>query len=160
MDMEYLDQNLSEETPSREGNLQTTRPMRQNWYTISQWSMFFAITGFVMLGLGLFFVVRLSSMLPMMEYAMGDNPLLDAISSMGSAFIVLILIGLTIQFLIIYWMYRFSSQLKRAVISTDQESFEMSWMNLRNVFRATGILAALGILFTIGILASIFAMMR
>lgn len=158
--MEYLDQNLPEKNASGEGNLQTTRPMRQSWYAISQWSMFFAIAGFVMLFLGLFFVIRLSSMLPMMAYAMGENPVLEAISSMGAGFIALIGIGLAIQFLITYWLFRFAGQLKRAVTSTDQESFEMSWMNLRNVFRATGILAALGLLFTLGILSFVFAMTR
>ena len=157
--MEYLDQNLSETTPPAD-EIQATRSMRQQWYTISRWALFFAIVGFIMTGILLLAIGSLPSLLPLMEYAMGESPMTEAFRSMGVIFIGLIILAIAIQLLLNYWQLRFANQMKRAISFTDQEAFESSWLNLRNFFRAIGIMTLVGMFLFLGLLAMVYAMSR
>lgn len=157
--MEYLDQDLPE-TGNTSDTLQTTRQMRQSWHTISRWSLFFAIIGFVLIGLILIGLGKLSSMLPMMAYALGENPVLDAIVSMGALFTGFIVLLLAVHLFINFLQYRFAMQMKRAIAFTDQEAFEQSWLNYRNFFRAIGIVTVLSLVVTIGFLMVVYTVTR
>lgn len=157
--MEYLDQDFPDSNNTAE-IVQSTRPMRQSWYTISRWSMFFAIVGFIFIGLMLLGLGQISRMLPMMSYALGENPILNAIIAMGAFFVGIIVLMLAIQFVINFWQYRFATQMKRALTYTDQASFEQAWLNFRNVFRSVGILTVLSLLFFIGLLLFAYSLAR
>lgn len=157
--MEYSDQDFPDNNKTAE-TIQTTRPMRQNWYTISRWSMFFAIVGFVFTGLMLLGLGQISRLLPMMSFVLGENPILDAIAAMGAFFIAIILLMLAIQFAINFWQYRFAALMKRALTYTDQRSFEQAWLNFRNVFRTVGILTALSLLLMISLILFAYSMTR
>lgn len=157
--MEYLDQDFPDTNKTAE-TIQTTRPMRQSWFTISRWSIFFAIVGFVFIGLLLLGLGQISQLLPMMSYALGENPILDAIAAMGAFFIAIVVLLLAIQFLIHFWQYRFGTLMKRAVTFTDQNSFEQAWLNYRNVFRTVGIITALSLILMIGLIMFAYSMTR
>lgn len=157
--MEFLDQELPDTHKTAE-TIQSTRPMRQSWFTISRWSIFFAIVGFTFIGLLLLGLGQISQLLPMMSYALGENPILDAIAAMGAFFIAIILLLLAIQFLINFWQYRFGALMRRAVTYTDQNAFEQAWLNYRNVFRTIGILTALSLILMIGLILFAYSMTR
>lgn len=155
--MEYLDQNLSETAPSS-GGIQVTRALRQRWYTISRWALFFAIAGFILSGLFLLGLGGLTNLPSMMEYALGDSPLTDALVSMGAGMIGIFILLVVFQLLINYWQLRFANQMKRAITDTDQAAFETSWLNLRNYYRAIGIVTLVGMLMFVGLLAMAYTM--
>lgn len=155
--MEYLDQNLSESGPDAD-EIQVTRSMRQRWYSISRWAFFFAITGFVVTGMSLLGIGTLANLPSMMEYAMGDSPVMDAMASLGAGLIGIFILLFAFQLLVNYWQLRFASQMKRAITYTDQEAFESSWVNLRNFFRAIGIVTLVGMLMIVGLLMVAYTM--
>ncbi len=157
--MEYSGADLPD-TANIPGDIHTTPSMRQNWYAISRWSLFFAIMGCVLIGLMLLGVSQISKMLPMMAYALGENPILDAMTAMGAVFVGIIVLILAVLILINFWQFQFATQLKRSVTHTDQESFEQSWMNYRNLFRAVGIVTVLFLALVIGLIAFAYSLSR
>ncbi len=136
--MEILD-NQYAETPGNE-SLRVTTEMKRDWLITSKWAIFFAVLGFIGVGI---FVLALLFILPMMKMAMslaGQSEIMEFFESAGilAAVVVLLLMGLI--FFIHLFHYRFATGIQRAMQYESQESFENAWRNLKLHFRLFGIM--------------------
>ena len=121
----------------------------------ARWAKFLAIVGlvlsFMLLLLGLFANVFMSSMYKGIQSV---NPEADV---MGRGVLtVMCFVGAAIYFFLSLFLLRFAGKMKQALLTTDQESFNVSLMNLKFVYRIMGIiviiyLAFIALLFLIGI---------
>jgi hypothetical protein len=118
----------------------------------AKWGNFLAIVGFVFSGLiaivaffiGTIFATLMSNF----------NPYAAAGASMGVGFITgLYLLIAVFYFFMSLLLYRFSRKMKTALETNDQESLNESFLNLKKIYKITGIitivylsLIALGIL--------------
>ena len=121
-------------------NLEVGRITRYNWLKISNWALFMAITGFVVLTIAL---IGLSTMVQAMETMLamtGETEAFGLFQVYGPYFIGFFVLVLSVQFLINYFQLRFALQLKRAMDLNEQQRLESAWMHFRNLFRTVGIL--------------------
>jgi hypothetical protein len=119
----------------------------------AKWGNFLSIIGFI--GSGILVLVALFS-----------GTLLGAVTSgyggggalMGAGVLMAVyLIIAVIYFFMSLYLYKFSSKMKIALQSTDQNSLSDAFLNLKNLYRLTGIIAvvylsllALGLIVGIG----------
>ena len=136
--MSILDDNSAQNMGNGAG-LSVSAGMKRNWMTTSKWAMFFAILGFVYVGINLLSIGAVSSMMQMIA-TMSDNPMLEAILPLMSYFTIISVVGMIALFFVCFYHLKFSTNIQRAVNFTDQVAFENAWLNLRNHFRLYGIL--------------------
>ncbi len=122
----------------------------------AKWGKFLAILGFVMSGIiliiALFASVIFSSFMSGIPNGSGD------LATIGTTSITIIyLIIAAVNFFMAFYLYKFSTKMKAALYANDQETLNMSFLNLRSMFRLIGILTAiyLGII----VLATIFGIL-
>lgn len=116
------------------GYLETTR----------KWTMFFAILGFVVIGLmligGLFagsFMAKLTSKFSGSEGLEGAS----AVGGIASVFIfIFILIFAVIYFFPLLFLFRFSRHTKNAIATLDAQQMELGLKNLKSYWKYIGIL--------------------
>ena len=118
---------------------------------VAMWAKLLAIVGFilsVLLGLAALFAGAL------METLSGG---LTDFSGLGFMVSIIYLIIAAIYFALSLFMFRFSTKMKRALETADQENFNVSLYNLKLVYRITGIIViiylaiiALALIATIG----------
>ena len=137
--MSILDENTARNMNANAG-LGVSSEMKRSWTTISKWALFFAVIGFVYIGLSLLMLGSMGAMLEMMARMGGDNPIFAAIGPMMSYMTIISVVMMAFLFFVNFFHLRFSTQIKQAVNFNDQSAFEKSWMNLRNHFRLYGIL--------------------
>ena len=70
-----------------------------------------------------------------------------------------IFISLFLQFMLNLFQFRFANQMKKAIRFTNQEAFEQSWQNFRNLFRWTGVLVVVMILLYFVLIFVMFSML-
>jgi len=95
------------------------------------WAKFLAIVGFVVSGL-------------ILLAALFAGSLFSSVSAMPSSvaglMIVIYVIGAVIAFIVSLYMYKFATKMKVALMNNDQEEMNMSFANLKLVFRIYGII--------------------
>lgn len=113
----------------------------------ARWSRFLSIIGFIYCGLmvlmGIFFGTFMARMMPLMG---ADSPL-PAVGS-GAIGFVIILLALLL-FFPAYYLYNFSSKMRRALRSNDQIVLTESLKNLKSFFKFYGILVIIVVSFYI-----------
>ena len=103
---------------------------------IAKWGKFLAIVGFIFSGI-----------MVIIAFAVGRN--MEKLSGNNSAYNAGVSAGVTIFYLIIavlmffpfLFLYKFSVKMQQALRSISQEAFEMSFQNLKTMFKFQGILA-------------------
>lgn len=153
--MSILDDTLAHDMDSNTG-LTVTSTMKRNWMTTSKWAMFFAILGFIWIGLSLLSMGSMASALQMMQMMSGDNPIFAAYGAILPYMTVVTLISVAVLFFVYYFHLRFATQIQRAINFSDQTAFVNAWQNLRNHFRIYGILVCVGLVFYVILLAIVF----
>jgi len=122
-----LDADLSSGENHPNNGLRITQTIRQYWHESSQWALFFAVLGFLYLGLVL--VV-----------------LLTAGSKLGTAgipvFFVLLLVGGLI-FPPVWFMFQFSRHIKQSLQNDDTQAAATGFQNLRRLYQFAGVLTAI-----------------
>jgi heme/copper-type cytochrome/quinol oxidase subunit 2 len=114
--------------------------------TTRKWTMFFAILGFVVIGilliLGLVagsFLTSFTSKMP----GMGGMEGMEGASAAGgiaSIFVfIIILIFAVIYFFPLFYLFRFSRHTKNAVANLDAQELELGLKNLKSYWRYIGI---------------------
>lgn len=121
--------------------LRVTPGMENNWRGTSKWAMFFAVLGFIGAGLYLLLAFAIIPMFRMMA-SMGTlpEPIAMMLGSLSWVFVLLYLLAVAAMFFLAFFHLKFSNGINRAINFTDQKSFELAWLNLRNHFRLNGIL--------------------
>lgn len=137
--MDILDnQYAKESTPGRDG-LRVTRNMKINWLTTSKWVIFLSVLGFIFTALSLGITFFMMPMIRMALAMSGQSMLADMIESIGTAYIVFMLLMSAVAFFIYFFQLRFATGIQRAMRYDSQDSFEFAWRNLRNHLRLAGI---------------------
>ncbi|MBK6997460.1 MAG: hypothetical protein IPH31_22080 [Lewinellaceae bacterium] len=150
---------ILDENAAQHNGLSVTGEMKRSWMSISKWAMFFAIIGFIYIGLSLLMIGSMGTMLQMIMAMGGDNPVFSVIAPMMSYITIISVLMMAVMFFINFYHFRFASQIQRAVNFTDQTSFEKSWLNLRNHFRLYGITVCALIVFYVILIVVIGSMM-
>jgi len=124
-----------------------------------KWTMFFAILGFVLLGIMLIigllagsFMSTFTSKMPGMEGVEGAK----AVGGIASGFIIIFqLVFAVIYFFPLLFLFRFSRHTKNAVSNFDANELQLGLKNLKSYWMYIGILAivALAVCFLVLIIA-------
>lgn len=102
----------------------------------AKWSNFLAIIGFVLSGLIGLAALFAGTILGNMSSNFGGS-----LGIFGAGFITVIyLLVAALYFFMSLFLYRFANRMKTALASGDQESLNISFLNLKNLYRMMGIL--------------------
>ncbi len=129
--------------------LRVTNEMKRNWLSTSKWARFFAILGFVIVGLYVLLLGSLGTIMQTLGNLTG-NPMMSMMITPALTYItVFVAIMLLVQAAYHYYHLRFANDMKKSLQFTDQDAFEQSWRNLRNHFRIFGILVVVALVFVL-----------
>ncbi len=118
----------------------------------AKWAKFLAIVGFVICGILIIVAVFAGTLLSTMSGGLGSPA---SQSFLGAGFLSAIYIVIAvIYFVLSLFLYRFASKMQVALLSTDQENFNVALYNLKLVYRITGIIVV--VYLAIVALATIF----
>lgn len=116
----------------------------------AKWGNFLSILGFISSAILVIVALFAGVTLGSLNSTYGGGGAL-----MGAGFItILYLIVAVVNFFMSLFLYRFSSKMKLALYSTDQDALNNSFLNLKNLYKMLGILAIIYIVFIV--LAIIF----
>jgi Family of unknown function (DUF5362) len=105
----------------------------------ARWSRFLAIIGFIYCGLMVLCGLFIGSIMSMLAPAMGGGE--SAFSTIGSAFTGFFVISFALLlFFPAYYLFNFSTKLRRAIQNNDQPVLTESLKNLKSFFKFYGIL--------------------
>ncbi len=140
--MEFANQ---ESSPEQAPQLETTRIMRQEWFSTARWANFLAIAGFIGTGIVLLVAISLPSIFAqlMSSGIFAEQETAFPFATMGVGFAALVVVSALVQLVLLVMQYRFAANLKRAVQQTDQRHFEQAWFYFRNLYRWTAIITIL-----------------
>lgn len=117
----------------------------------AKWGKFLSILGFISSAILVIIALFAGVLLGTLNSAYGGGGAI-----LGAGFITVIyLIVAAVNFFIALFLFRFSSKMKIALYSTDQDTLNSSFLNLKNLFKLVGILTIIYIVFIV--LALIFA---
>ncbi len=133
--------------------------------SLRKWAMFFAVLGFVFIGMGIlsiigfaFFDLAEAFMPEQMPNQMQTQMPTKIYSTMN---IIVSLIFIAVYFFPVLYMYRFSVRTKKAILENSPDSFELAIQALNSHFQFVGVLTIIFLtiyIFFIGI-AVIFGTM-
>lgn len=101
----------------------------------ARWTKFLAIVGFVCIGILILAGAFMSSILGSFSRQIGSSATIPG----GIMVVVYIVIGV-LYFFPTYYLFKFSTQVKPALLTANQSGFNHALSNLRNAFRFIGIL--------------------
>jgi hypothetical protein len=104
----------------------------------ARWSRFLAIIGFIYCGLMLLCGLFIGSIMSVLAPAMGGDSAFAAVGSMFTGFFIISFALLL--FFPAYYLFNFSTKLRRAVHNNDQPVLTESLKNLKSFFKFYGIL--------------------
>ena len=103
----------------------------------ARWSRFLSIIGFIYCGLMVLCGLFIGSIMSLFAPAMGG----DSMATIGSAFTGFLIISFALLlFFPAYYLFNFSTKLRRAVQNNDQPVLTESLKNLKSFFKFYGIL--------------------
>ena len=121
----------------------------------SRWSRFFAILGFIYIGLLLLFGILFGSFgSSLMQGASGELEMPLRLSGVFISFLLILIAA--ILFVPVLYLFNFSSKMRRALRNNDQAILTDSLKNLKSFFKFYGILAIVVLsLYGIAIIAAV-----
>lgn len=121
---------INQQTPQ----LEITNTEKYYLDVTRKWANFFAILGFITVGLLIIAAIFMGAFLPFLGQT-------GPFSKLPSLIFPLFYVAFSILYLFpSLYLYRFSSAMKNALLATDQHSFSSSLLNLSKCFRFIGIL--------------------
>lgn len=114
----------------------------KNLSDASRWAKFLSITGFVCMGLMLIFFLAMQSQIAsaLSELVPGFADL----KSMGP-FIAIVIIAIAIVFLLMFFLFRASTLVKRGIETKNQELFNNGLASFKAYFMMYGVIAIVGL---------------
>ena len=132
---------MEQETSTELFSLQIDPLTKLHLTEIARWGKFLSIVGFILCGLiilsGVFFGAFFNFLTGGTTTNQNDLPN-AGISMVAGAFVYIIIA--TIYFFPCLFLYRFSSAMKTALNSNDQEYLSQSFQNLKSLFKYVGII--------------------
>lgn len=115
----------------------------------ARWAKFLAICGFVMLGLMVIYGILMSIIFSSNMGVFDEYPRSyrrgGLSQAMGAVVIIFYIVIAVIAFFPYLFLYRFANKMKSALTSDDQATLNESFMNLKVLYRYTGILTIIGL---------------
>ena len=131
-------------------NLTIDEEARAQLLETARWTKFLAIIGFVFLGL----LILGAALVGLGLSAFSDNSGLGAGFGVGMTVIYLV-IGV-LYFFPIYYLYKYSVLIKPAILSSNQEQFNLALSYQRQMYKFIGVLMLVIIgLYALGIIAAV-----
>ena len=120
-----------------------------------KWTQFLSILGFIFLGLIVVFAIMIGRIFAMMNVGGGMMPFPTAMIS-----VVYIIIG-AVYFFPIYYLFKFSANIKKAFKQSDSTKLENAFESLKSHYKYIGIMMiiCIGFYLLIGIFAVLGMMM-
>jgi uncharacterized membrane protein len=109
--------------------------------SIRKWTMFFAVLGFIFVGLLLIAGIVAGAFLTIFNSGMPDTGVPQWLMS------VIFVVIAAVYFIPVFFLFRFSSNMRDAVHSLKQEKIRKAFRNLRAYFTYLGVLVILGLCF-------------
>lgn len=104
----------------------------------AKWAKFLAIVGFVICGILLIVAMFAGTLLSTMGGGLGSPA---TPSFLGAGFLsAMYIVIAVIYFALSLFLYRFANKMQVALLSTDQDNFNVALYNLKLVYRITGII--------------------
>lgn len=111
----------------------------------ARWARFLAIVGFIICGLIVVVGIFAASIFSFVTSRYADTG--TNITGFGAAMTVFYVIFALIYFFPCLFLFRFSSNMKKALASNDQNTLTISFQNLKVMFRYVGILTIIVLAF-------------
>lgn len=125
---------------NQEERIVLTRLAIQKLDSLRKWAMFFAILGFIFIGLTIISMITFSvtgiTAASMSKQIMGEVPF----TLFSTIYLIFMAIAVVIYFFPVLYMYRFAVRTKRAILENSSESFELAIKALNAHFQFVGIL--------------------
>lgn len=141
---------MDEKQQTKEMKFQVSESIIKNLNITRKWGKFLAIVNFVILVflalLGIFFIVGGASL------GLSMNVPTIPFTIIGFIYLIIAIIS----FIPMLYLYRFTSNMEKAINLTDEESFDTSFRYLKAYFRFLGILTLISLTFLV--LSIIFSM--
>ncbi len=126
--------------------LQVDQTAAKNLSDASRWAKFLSITGFVCMGLLLIVLIAMQSQI---ASALSQVvPGFAEFSSLGMLIAVMI-IAIGIVCLLVYFLFRGSTLIRKGIETRNQETFNNGLASLKNYFTMYGILTIIGLVFSL-----------
>jgi hypothetical protein len=109
----------------------------------ARWARFLAITGIILLILGLVFTVLMFTVFAdsgYTTYTFNGRQQESASAGLQATFIIAMLVGFAIAFFPLLFLLQFSNRMKKALNGNDQEALNVSFLNLKRYFRYVGVI--------------------
>lgn len=132
---------------SNQPGLQVTAAAKFYWKASASWAKFFAILGFVFLGIYLLSIFSIGESFRTLAMLTGEPSMANLMEQSTGIMIGIFVLMMVPSFFIYLFHWRFAKQLRTAVDNTDQALFTSAWRNFRNHFRLFGIVSLIGIAF-------------
>ena len=116
-------------------------PVTKSYLTdIYKWTKFLAITGMVVLFLGLIAVALGATVSPSLLNAQSDGTVVTEVSPGTKATLGIVsVVCVAIAFFPLYFLLQFSNKMKRALVSNNQAELNESFARLKTYFKYLGI---------------------
>ena len=126
----------------------------------ARWAKFLSIVGFIIIGLvilmGVFFGSLFGSAVRASEGMYGDSSMSAGMGALGVLGAVIYILFALIYFFPCLFLYRFATKMKSALLTNEQDTLNVSFQNLKAMFRFIGILTVIVlVIWVLGILASV-----
>ncbi|HKK10471.1 MAG TPA: hypothetical protein VJ939_06510 [Bacteroidales bacterium] len=108
--------------------------------SLRKWAMFFAVLGFIFIGLGILSMIGFTFFGFSEALQPQQMPNQMPITALKSMNIIGTLIIIAIYFFPVLYMYRFSVRTKKAIMENSSDSFELAIQALNSHFQFMGIL--------------------
>ena len=104
----------------------------------ARWAKFLAVAGFIFCGLFVIVAILFATVMSGLFNTMGSS---SAFASMGGGFVAVVYIGIALlNFFPCLYLYNFASRMKIALRNNDQEQLNISFKNMRALYRFVGVL--------------------
>jgi Family of unknown function (DUF5362) len=112
----------------------------------ARWAKFISIIMFVMTGFAVLFAIFGGAIMGSMASAFGQGGAgMGLIGGVG----IFIMYGLVAALLFFYswYLYKFATQMKMALLGSDQDALVTSFSNLKSYYKLSGIVMLIGVIF-------------
>jgi hypothetical protein len=130
--------------------------IKTHLFETAKWGRFLAIVGFVMCAIiviaGIVFMVNYDDYTSRSYRRYNES----SVEGLGAAGLVMYIIVAVLYFFPALFLFRFSNQMKTALMTDDQSTLTTSFQNLKVLFRYMGVLMIIFLaLFVLGMLAGL-----
>lgn len=132
---------------NNQSSLQITAAAKFYWKASASWAKFFAILGFVFLGIYLLSIFSIGESFRTLAMLSGEPSMANLMEQSTGVMVGIFVLMMVPSFFMYLFHWRFANQVREAVDNTDQVQFTNAWRNFRNHYRVFGIMAIIGVAF-------------